>query len=104
MQFIGNVEDIEKDILANLIYDKLSSLILDEKAVLYYQYPFYRGDIKSDFIEAKLLLVSPIYGLFFFEVDKNETFTEAIQDRVDTLYNEIASRMLKHSSLRSFSR
>lgn len=31
MQFIGNVEDIEKDILANLIYDKLSSLILDEK-------------------------------------------------------------------------
>ena len=52
MQFIGNVEDIEKDILANLIYDKLSSLILDEKAVLYYQYPFYRGDIKSDFIEA----------------------------------------------------
>ena len=101
MQFIGNVEDIEKDILANLIYDKLSSLILDEKAVLYYQYPFYRGDIKSDFIEAKLLLVSPIYGLFFFEVDKNETFTEAIQDRVDTLYNEMASRMLKHSSLRS---
>ena len=100
MHFIGNTEEIKKDVFANLIYNKLNTIIQDEDAILYYQYPFYKGDIKSDIIEAKLLLVSSIYGLFFFEIDKNDHFTEDTKNQIDILYNEIASRMLKHMALR----
>ncbi len=100
MHFIGDTEEIKKDSFANLIYDKLKNIIKDEDAILYYQYPFYKGDIQSDIIEAKLLLVSSLYGLFSFEIDKNDHFTEDTKNQIDVLYNEIASRMLKHSALR----
>ena len=45
MHFIGNTEEIKKDVFANLIYNKLNTIIQDEDAILYYQYPFYKGDI-----------------------------------------------------------
>ena len=100
MHFIGDTEEIKKDSFANLIYDKLKNVIKDEDAILYYQYPFYKGDIQSDIIEAKLLLVSSLYGLFSFEIDKSDHFMEDTKNQIDVLYNEIASRMLKHSVLR----
>lgn len=101
MEFIGNINELKKEPLANLVYEKLNQVIRDEKAVLHYKFPFYKGDIREDTIEAKLLLLSPIYGIYFFDLDGHDGLNETVQNRVDSLYNEISSLMKKYVELRS---
>ena len=101
MEFVGNINELNKEPLAKLVYEKLTQIIDDDKAVLHYKFPFYKGDIREDTIEAKLLLLSPLYGIYFFDLDAREGLNATVQDRVDSLYNEISSLMKKYAELRS---
>ena len=101
MEFVGNINELNKEPLAKLVYEKLTQIIDDDKAVLHYKFPFYKGDIREDTIEAKLLLLSPVYGIYFFDLDAREGLDEVVQNRVDSLYNEISSLMKKYAELRS---
>ena len=101
MEFVGNINELNKEPLAKLVYEKLTQIIDDDKAVLHYKFPFYKGDIREDTIEAKLLLLSPVYGIYFFDLNAREGLDEVVQNRVDSLYNEISSLMKKYAELRS---
>ena len=90
---------LAKDILAQSVFSKIEQIV-DENAIVYYKYPFFRGDIESETVEAKLLLVSPVYGIIFFDLDSKGNFDEITNDRVGNLYNEISSRMSKFPGLR----
>lgn len=100
MEFIGNKEIIEKDLLAKAVYDELQQIIDDDTASLYYKFPFYMGQIDEERIEARLLLISAQYGIFCFDLDNKGKFDTQDSNRVDSLYNEISSRMLKFPVLR----
>ena len=67
MEFVGDIKKLNSDPLAKLVYDKLSQIIDDNNAVLHYKFPFYKGDIREDTIEAKLLsLIPQHYSLTLF--------------------------------------
>ena len=100
MEFIGNKADIEKEPFAKAVFDTLEHVIHDDNSYLYYKYPFYKGQISEELIEAKLLLVSSRYGIYCFDLDNEGKLDNDVRDRVDSLYNEISSRMLKFSELR----
>lgn len=90
---------IAKDDLAQLVFSKIEQTV-DEDAIVYYKYPFFKGDVESETVEAKLLLVSSVYGIIFFDLDSKGDFDEASNERVGNLYNEISSRMTKFPELR----
>lgn len=90
---------LEKDPLANLVFTQIDQVV-DSDACVYYKFPFFIGDVENDNVEAKLLLVSPIYGIFFFDLDSQDHFDDITTERVDNLYSEISSRMLKFPELR----
>lgn len=100
MELIGNKADIEKEPLVKAVFDILESVIKDDNSYLYYKYPFYKGQISEELIEAKLLLVSSRYGIYCFDLDNEGKWDNDVRDRVDSLYNEISSRMLKFAELR----
>ncbi len=90
---------LAKDALANLVFSKIEQ-VADENACVYYKYPFYRGDLESETVEARLLLVSPCYGIIAFDLDSLGSFDDATKERVDNLYNMIYERMSKFPQLR----
>ena len=90
---------LAKDDFAQLIFSRIEQVV-DDEAIVYYKYPFFRGDIESETVEAKLLLVSPVYGIIFFDLDSKGVFDDITTDRVGNLYNEISTRMSKFPSLR----
>ena len=100
MEFIGNKADIEKEPLVKAVFEILEHVIKDDNAYLYYKYPFYKGQISEELIEAKLLLLSSRYGIYCFDLDNEGKWDSYVRDRVDSLYNEISSRMLKFAELR----
>lgn len=100
MNTIIDMQALEKDSLANMVYSRIAA-IADDKAVIYYNFPLYKWDVCSESVEAKLLLLSPTYGLFFFDLDNRGCFDKESCERVDNLYSEIKSRLVKHPSLRA---
>lgn len=100
MEFIGNKADIEKEPLVKAVFEILEYVVKDDSSYLYYKYPFYKGQISEELIEAKLLLVSSRYGIYCFDLDNEGKWDNYVRDRVDSLYNEISSRMLKFVELR----
>ena len=90
---------IENDALANLVFTQIKQ-VADEDSCIYYKFPFFRGDIESENVEAKLLLLSPLYGVFFFDLESRGVFDDQSMERVDNLYTEISSRIKKFPTLR----
>lgn len=90
---------IENDALANLVFTQIKQ-VADEDSCIYYKFPFFRGDIECENVEAKLLLLSPLYGIFFFDLESKGVFDDLSMERVDNLYTEISSRIKKFPSLR----
>lgn len=101
MNCVINEQDIHKDPLANLVFKKLSVIVDDNDAYLYYRFLFEGGDTLSDRIEAKLLLLSPKYGIYVFDTDSNGEITSELEDRLDVLYAEMSNRMIRFSDLKA---
>ena len=102
MNQVINEQEIRKDTLANLTYKKLSVIVDDDDAYLYYPFLFEGGETSADKIEAKLLLLSPKYGLYVFDTESNGEINPDVEDRIDVLYAEMTNRMLRFSELKDF--
>lgn len=100
MNFIGDITKLKKDAIGYQIYDILNLLVEDQDACLYYNHPFYRGDIEADLISAKLFLVSSTCGLLLFNYSAGIESPINMSEYIDTLYAEISGRMLKRPELR----
>lgn len=100
MNFIGDIIRLKKDAIGYQIYDILNRIVEDCDACLYYNHPFYRGDIEADLISAKLFLVSSTCGLLLFNYTTVKENLFNMSEYIDTLYAEISGRMLKRPELR----
>ena len=83
MNFVGDIKKLKQDAIGNQIYDKLLHMGKDKDACLYYNHPFYRGDISSDLISAKLFLVSREFGLILFNYLPSGEITPELTEYVD---------------------
>ena len=101
MNTVINKQEIAKDPRANLVFQKLMDIVDDNNAYLYYRCLFEGAEITSDRIEAKLLLLSPKYGLYVFDTDCNGIITTEVEDRLDVLYSEMSNRMIRFSELKA---
>jgi hypothetical protein len=56
MNLIANEKQLKNDASAYLIYQKLKDVLHDDTdAILYYNFPIYKGDITEDNVVAKLV-------------------------------------------------
>lgn len=101
MNYVVNEQEILKDSLSNLLYKKLSVEVDDDDAYLYYRYLLEGGETKADKIEARMLLLSPKYGLYVFDTDSNGEITSEVENKMDVLYSEMTNRMLRFSELKA---
>jgi superfamily I DNA and RNA helicase len=100
MNVIADELKLNKDDLALLLVKKIEELDLSD-SLLYYNFPFYRGESKDDLIQAHLLFVSRDYGVIFFRcVASVDSFTEIEKAKLDDLDSHIFSKINKHESLR----
>jgi superfamily I DNA and RNA helicase len=102
MTLIGDSLKLSKDNIANIVYNKISMLDGAQSTdLIYYQFPFYRGDLDSELIMAKLLLVSKKYGIMFFDCSNYKVLSEDIKASMDDVYEQISSRIKRHINLRA---
>ena len=101
MNYVVNEQEIQKEPLSNLLYKKLSAVVDDEEAFLYYRFLFEGGDTAADRVEAKLLLLSPKYGIYVFETESNGAINSDVENRMDVLYEEMTNRMIRFSELKA---
>lgn len=96
---IINQNALNKDAVSSTIAQEIMQCVNDEEAILYYRFPLYKGEIEAENIIAKLLLVSPKYGLIYFDTWGDSEELEIVQERVDTLYTHLRSKLLKQREL-----
>lgn len=102
MKLIGNLDTLKRDAFAYRIYDKLNTILAkDEESLLYYMFPIYSGNIDIGKIQATLLLLSPLYGIFYFDTIKSNEDAEGAQQRINELYECIAACFRKVSALKA---
>lgn len=101
MNVIADEIKLKQDALAYRVCEKIKELKLGDSAVLYYNFPLYRGDLPEDLIQAQLLLASPIYGVLYFKcIESNRYLTEDEEIYLDNLDVSIFNRLNKRSELR----
>ena len=100
LKLIATSAEIEKNVLAKGLYDSLEMSVKDDNATLYYKFPFYKGDVKDDLVEAQMLLLSPKYGIFLFDYENKGNVSDDMRDKMDNLYVEVSSRIKKIPQLR----
>ena len=101
MNYVVNEQEIQKDPLSNLLYKKLRMAVDDDDAYLYYRFLFEGGDTTADKVEARLLLLSPKYGIYVFDTDSNGEINSEVENRMDVLYEEMTNRMIRYSELKA---
>jgi superfamily I DNA and RNA helicase len=100
MNIIADELKLNRDGLAKLLIDKIGELGLDD-IIVYYNFPFYRGESKDDLIQAHVLFVSRKYGVIFFRcVDQFSSFTPTEKAKLDDLDSHIFSKINKYDALR----
>ncbi len=101
MNVVINQQEIQKEPLANLACKKLQACIDDDNAYLYYRCLLEGGDTNNDRVEARILLLSPKYGIYVFDTETNGAITTDVEDKMDILYAEITNRMIRYGELKA---
>lgn len=100
MQIVGDELKLSKDPLAQLLISKIQEQSIDE-ALVYYNFPFYRGETKSDLVKAHVLFASREYGIVFFRcVDNENLFSSIERDKLEELDSHIFAKVNKHEQFR----
>ncbi len=100
MQLIADYNKLKQDPIASILISKIEEFDFKDSN-LYYNFPFYRGEVKDDLIQAHVLLVSKQYGVIFFRcLSTVDGFNEDERKKMDDLDSHIFSRINKVESLR----
>lgn len=75
MNIIADEIKLKQDVVTYRVCEKLKEFTLDSSAVLYYNFPLYRGELPEDLIQAQLLLASPQYGILYFKCLESNRYT-----------------------------
>lgn len=97
MEVIADQVKLKEDIIFKSIVDNLSNTFRSDDVLAYYNYTLYCADSPDNFVKAKLLLVSPEFGVVFI-IDKSE-----ISDYVvyfENLYSNLYKKFIGQQELR----
>ena len=102
MKLIGNIDNLKSDVFAYRVYDKLKTILAEEQdSLLYYMFPIYSGNIDVGKIQATLLLLSPLYGIYYFDTLRVDENVDIAQQRINNLYDCIVACFRKCPPLKS---
>jgi hypothetical protein len=65
MQVIADERKLNSDPLALLLINRIREINFPN-AIVYYNFPLYRGETASDLVKAHVIFVSQEYGVVFF--------------------------------------
>lgn len=100
MNIIADELKLKQDIVANLLVEKIKSLGL-ENSILYYNFPFYRGETTEDLVKAHVLLISKEYGVIFFRcLNEVEDYSEIERKKINELDSHIFAKINKREEFR----
>ncbi|KAA6339266.1 ATP-dependent RecD-like DNA helicase [termite gut metagenome] len=101
MNIIADESKLRSDAGASLLINKIKELNLDTDAILYYNFPFYKGETKNDLIQAHVLFISKLFGVIAFRcITDIRDFTSKEKIEIDSLDSHIFAKINKCESLR----
>lgn len=101
MNVIADELKLRRDTGAVLVIEKIKSLNLDEDALIYYNFPFYRGETLDDLVQAHVLYLSKIYGIIAFRIITSiENLNNNMRDQIDELDSHLFGKINKIEELR----
>lgn len=101
MNIIADESKLKKDTGASLVIEKIKDLGLDDDALVYYNFPFYRGETVEELIQAHILYVSRIFGVIAFRVFSSlSNITNSELEKVDELDSHLFGKLNKCEELR----
>ena len=100
MNCIVSSDKLYKDAETNELFEYLKcSLDNSNEYTMYYEYPLYL-DIDDKMIVPKLLIISPVAGLFVVNCSSevNEEMIQQLDDETSQIENYLFSKMIKSNS------
>ena len=100
MRLIADVEKLNRNQSAKLLVNALSKLV-DEQAIIYYNFPLYRGDLQEELRQVEIMMISPLYGVVYFKcINAFRKLTDLEIEYVNDLYENIYGRLSKDALFR----
>lgn len=101
MNIIADESKLKSDAGAILVIEKIKSFNLDDNALIYYNFPFYRGETLEELIQAHILYLSKVYGIIAFRTVASASYLDAkIIKQIDELDSHLFSKINKVEELR----
>lgn len=101
MNIIADELKLKLDAGAKLVIEKIKDSNLDKEALIYYNFPFYRGETSDDLIQAHVLYVSKVYGIVAFRVITDiGNLNYYVRKQLDDLDSFLFSKINKIEELR----
>lgn len=100
MNIIADELKLKQDSVANLLVEKIKSLGLVD-CILYYNFPFYRGETAEELVKAHILFISKEYGVLFFRcLNGIEDYSEIERKKINELDSHIFAKINKREEFR----
>lgn len=100
MNIIADEISLQQDINANLLVEKLKEKNL-ENCNIYFNFPFYRGEINDDLVSAHILFISKEYGVIFFRcLSSLDEFSSIERKKLDDLDSHIFGKISRREEFR----
>ncbi|NLR58860.1 ATP-binding domain-containing protein [Chitinophaga polysaccharea] len=97
---IADEKKLNQDALASRLVQKIVELELDDKILVYYNFPFFRGET-NDLIQAHVLFISQKYGVIFFRcITSTDEITDDEFSYFENLDSFIYAKINKREELR----
>lgn len=100
MNIIADELKLKQDSIANLLVEKIKSLGLVD-CILYYNFPFYRGETAEELVKAHILFISKEYGVLFFRcLNDISDYSEIERKKINELDSHIFAKINKREEFR----
>lgn len=100
MKLIADIEKLNQDKHASLLVKELGKLV-DEDALVYYNFPLYRGELQEDLRQVEVMMISRCIGVIYFKcISVFRNLTEIEKDYINDLYENIYGRLSKDVQFR----
>jgi len=99
MNIIADEFKLNKDEVASYVISEIKQLD-EENAIIYYNFPFYKGESSVGLVQAHVMLISQEYGVILFKcLDRIDNITDDDYEKLDELDRHVYSKINKRGEL-----
>ncbi|CAA0193511.1 DEAD/DEAH box helicase [Tenacibaculum maritimum] len=99
MTVIADEFKLNKDEVASYVINEIKQLEIDN-SMIYYNFPFYRGESSVGLVQAHVMFVSKEYGVILFKCLKSiDNITKSDYEKLDELDRHVYSKINKRGEL-----